>query len=120
MKHLLILSSLLLIFSCSAQQNKAKILNQQEFSKELKAKQNAQLIDVRTPGEYQGGHLDGARNIDYLDESFATKIETLDKNRPVFVYCQAGGRSGRAASMLVKAGFKEVYDLRGGYGAWKK
>lgn len=75
----------------------------------------ATLLDVRTPQEYNGGHIEGALNIpvDDLDRH----MSELPKDKPIVVHCQSGRRSARAVSMLQSAGFKEVYDL-GGIGNW--
>ncbi len=77
-----------------------------------------QLIDVRTPNEYAGGHIGNAANININDGSFEQKIAELDKSKPVYVYCASGGRSGKAASYLNSQGFQEVYDLKGGITQW--
>jgi len=73
------------------------------------------LVDVRTPEEYLEGHIDGAINIDFNGADFDTKIDSLDKLTPVLVYCQAGGRSGKAKDVMSEKGFSEVYNLIGGY-----
>lgn len=78
-----------------------------------------QLIDVRTPEEYKAGHLANARLINFHSADFTEQLSTLDKNKPVLVYCAVGGRSGKAADKLNKLGFQEVYDLDGGFNAWK-
>lgn len=96
-----------------------KVVSQSEF-KTLMSKKGAQLIDVRTPEEYKGGYIDNAKNIDFNSSDFKAKMAKLDKTKPVLIYCAAGGRSGKTASMLKEMGFKEVYDLQGGYSAWKK
>ena len=80
---------------------------------------NAQLVDVRTPGEYAGGHIGNAQNIDYNGADFKTKIDALDKSKPILVYCQAGGRSKKACTMMKGLGFSEIYELKSGYGDWE-
>lgn len=96
-----------------------KVVNQAEFKKQM-ARKEAQLIDVRTSEEYSGGHIGNAKNIDFNGPDFKAKMAKLDKNKPVLVYCQGGVRSAKAAAVLKEMGFKEVYDLQGGYGSWKK
>jgi rhodanese-related sulfurtransferase len=81
---------------------------------------NAQLVDVRTPEEYADSHLEGAVNIDWLAEDFAAKTASLDKSKPVLVYCAFGGRSEEALNTMKQAGFTDVHDLIGGIKAWKK
>ena len=89
-----------------------------DFEQKVKSTPGAQLIDVRTPDEFSGGHLDQADNINYNDAGFETKIQKLDKSKPVFVYCLSGGRSGKAAAKMKELGFQEVYDMQGGILAW--
>ena len=75
-----------------------------------------QVLDVRTPEEWKGGHLTMAKHINVNDADFAAKVDKLDKTKPVVVYCAAGGRSSRAASVLASKGFKTVYNVsNGGY-----
>lgn len=82
---------------------------------------DVQLVDVRTPAEYNQGHIDDAVNFDVSDtETFSTQIENLDKGRPVYVYCKKGGRSNKAAEILKTKGFTQIYDYSGGYDDWKK
>lgn len=89
-----------------------------EFQEKLGKNKSAQLIDIRTPGEFQSGHLKGSRNIDFYGANFKQQIATLKKDKPVFLYCRSGGRSGRAAQMLKQMGFTKIYDLKGGIMSW--
>lgn len=84
------------------------------------ANDNILLIDVRTPNEYASGHIQNSVNIDYRAGNFKELIQELDKNQDVYVYCKVGGRSGSAAKMMEKMGFKKVYDLDGGISNWEK
>ena len=79
---------------------------------------DVQLVDVRTPGEWRAGVIDGALLYDIYSSDFEKRISELDPSKPVYVYCAVGGRSGNASAKLKKMGFK-VYDLRGGMDAWK-
>ena len=75
------------------------------------------LLDVRTPGEFSGNHLDGAVNIPVAD--LERRLPELgEKDRPVVVYCESGGRSRAAARMLLDRGFETVHDL-GSWRNWK-
>lgn len=88
---------------------------------EFKAKIEADtvvLIDVRTPEEYMDGFIAGAGTIDVNGTLFEMKIKELDKSQAVYVYCAAGRRSTKAAKILEKNGFKEIYNLDGGVRAW--
>ncbi|MBY0595728.1 rhodanese-like domain-containing protein [Bacillus bingmayongensis] len=87
--------------------------------KELKAKmnqKNKQFIDVRTPGEFRGNHIQGFRNIP-LNE-LVQKASYLDKNKEVIVICQSGMRSKQATKMLKKLGFQHITNVSGGMNAW--
>jgi rhodanese-related sulfurtransferase len=102
-----------------AQAPAATVLPPPAFDKTLQATPDAILLDVRTPEEYRASHLDRALNIDFYDQDFRDQCGRLDKNKPVFVYCAAGGRSESAAAILKKLGFAAVYDMQGGMRAWK-
>jgi thioredoxin len=95
----------------------AQSLSVESFEKKLLETSNAFLLDVRTAGEFGGGHLPKATNIDFRSPDFASKIKDLPKDKPVFVYCLSGGRSAQAAEMLRKEGF-QVTELQGGYLKW--
>lgn len=119
MKKFLYLFALAMIFiSCEAQQKKgAELISPEKFSQEIN-KRDALLIDVRTPEEFNAGHIEGAQNINLHDESFTSNINKLDKEKTVFVYCKAGRRSSEAATTLKQNGFKNVVELDGGTTAW--
>ncbi len=86
---------------------------------EKKITEPVQLVDVRTPEEFTGGHVKGAVNMDVRGNDFATQIATLDKTKPVVVYCLSGGRSAGAAEQLLAAGFTQVYNYGGGMLEWR-
>lgn len=79
-------------------------------------KKGALLVDVRTPEEFAGGHIDGAVNIP-IDDLDARKGE-LPKDKDIVVYCRSGGRSARAKNLLAQAGYTKVLDL-GAMSNWK-
>jgi thioredoxin 1 len=97
----------------------ATVLPAADFNKKLLETPAKQIIDVRTPKEFATGHLPNAVNINFNDSAFASNIASLDKSKPVFVYCLAGGRSANAAKKMEEAGFTTVYDLKGGVMAWQ-
>ena len=82
----------------------SQVLSVDEFEKKYAEMPTAQLVDVRTTGEYGGGHLPKAQNIDYRSADFTQKIQSLDKTKPVFVYCLAGGRSAEAVNIFKQNG----------------
>ena len=117
MKSITLFFGIFMLAACSYGQ---KRVTQEEF-KELIKDKNAQVLDVRTANEVAQGKIQGSMNIDYFKSDFmAIANKKLDKNKPVLVYCAAGGRSASAAKDLKKAGFKKVYDLEGGYDNWKE
>ncbi len=90
----------------------------QEF-RQLMDDPDVVILDVRTPGETAGGTIEGAVEMDYRDPAFATKMAELDKDKTYLVYCAVGGRSSGACEMMSEAGFGKLYNLDGGYTAWK-
>lgn len=123
MKHLSITLILLVsvaLISCnsnvSAQQS--QLLEAKDFKEKIN--EDVHLIDVRTAREYKQGHIKGAVNIDYMSSDFAEQIEKLDTSKPIVIYCRTGRRSGLSTKVIVQAGFKEIYDLKGGTVNWTK
>ena len=88
-----------------------------EFKSKLSSSEGI-LLDVRTENETSQGYIPGASFINLYDENFNKKINLIQKNKPVFVYCKMGGRSAKASQELINVGFKEVYNLNGGIQAW--
>ena len=118
-KILITVFTLLIAASCSNGQN-AGSLSPEEFAAKVKTLSAAPIIDVRTPGEFSSGHLPKATNIDWNTNTFMRSIAQYDKKKPIFVYCQVGGRSSAAASAMRSAGFKQVYEMAGGVRGWKE
>jgi len=110
-----------LLFSCGvlAQQENVKLLPPNAFQQELESSTPKQLIDVRTPQEFQSGHIATAKNINLYDADFKERLEKLDRDQPVYVYCKVGGRSAKAAETMHELGFTHIYDLEGGIMAWE-
>lgn len=112
------LIALIFITNCNFAQQ-ANILNANDFEKKIATEKNIQLIDVRTPEEFQQGYIKGAKNINIYSLTFEQEINKLDKTKPVYIYCRSGNRSKSAAQVLSKNGFKVIYDLQGGISAWQ-
>ena len=87
------------------------------YEKQLKQPE-VQLIDVRTPEEFSQGHLENAKNINIMAEDFDAQVASLDKSKPVMVYCKSGGRSARASERLKELGFTTITDLEAGITNW--
>jgi rhodanese-related sulfurtransferase len=119
MKTLTLLAVIcLFVSSCQSPNESTPTLVSSEEMKKLMDMDSIQLIDVRSLEEFRKGHLKGAQNLIY-DDDFAQKISQLDKSKPVAVYCKTGRRSEECSNILKKAGFKKVYDLKGGLSQWK-
>lgn len=104
--------------SCQGQQKgEIQTVSPEQFSQKIK-EDYSQLIDVRTPKEFKEGHIQNAVNIHLYDQDFEQRINKLDKEKPVYVYCRAGGRSTDAAATLKAQGFKLIIGLEGGTEAW--
>jgi rhodanese-related sulfurtransferase len=115
---ILILFAVVVSFANCQGQDGVQKLSVADYEKKLNETSNEIIVDVRTPEEYQSGHLVNATLINYYDSDFKEQISKLDKSKPVYVYCKAGVRSAKAANILRESGFKEVYDLQGGFDAW--
>jgi len=112
--------ALLILVSCSSGQNQSKTnLSPADFAKQISSMPEAPVLDVRTPGEFAGGHIAKAINVDWNGADFEKGIAGLDKKKPVFVYCLSGGRSGSAAKMMRESGFVSVFELNGGMIRWR-
>jgi rhodanese-related sulfurtransferase len=82
--------------------------------------ENIQILDVRTAGEYQNGHIPHSLLADWnKPDQFMDRIKYVDKTKPVYVYCLSGGRSAAAAKWMRENGYGPVYELKGGINAWK-
>jgi rhodanese-related sulfurtransferase len=87
--------------------------------KQAIASQSVQVLDVRTANEFNGGHISHALQANWMDKTeFADRTQHLDKNQPIYIYCQAGGRSASAQAFLIEKGYK-VINLEGGMSNWK-
>ena len=108
------LLAFLLVLLCTQCTQKKEILITEFSQNDIK---NAVLVDVRTPEEYDAGHVEQAININWFDADFQEQVNELDKKKTIYVYCKKGGRSAKAAQMLDSLGY-EVVDLLGGYDAY--
>jgi rhodanese-related sulfurtransferase len=118
--------TLSLFFGCSAAEpaTPTRILEDitageaDELIRENAGNPDFMIIDVRTPQEYAGGHIADSILIDFNADDFEDKIGQLDREGKYLVYCRSGNRSSRALSVMQELGFKEVYNMLGGIGAW--
>jgi len=121
LKNLILLCFVSLIAGAAvnAQTAKVKEIDAKEFDA-LSKKPNVMILDVRTPEEVAEGKIKGAKNIDFMDNEFMSKVDSLDKNITYLIYCKAGGRSAKAAAALNSVGFKSTYSLDDGITGWQE
>jgi rhodanese-related sulfurtransferase len=115
-KILLIILGAIIIYSVVTylmQRKIVKALTEEEFRAGYR---KAQLIDVREPDEFAAGHILGARNIPLTQ--LRMRMKEIRNDQPIYLYCQNGLRSGRAAQMLYRKGYRNLYHLKGGFKNW--
>nr|WP_322623717.1 rhodanese-like domain-containing protein [uncultured Flavobacterium sp.] len=117
-KYLLGVAALAMLTACKKEQKTgteqvAPVAFEQEMKDDA-----GQLVDVRMPKEYAEGHIDGAKNLHIYDNDFAERLDSLDKDETVYVYCKAGARSAEAVELMERKGFKHIVELEGGLDAW--
>ncbi|PLR76480.1 rhodanese-like domain-containing protein [Bacillus sp. V3-13] len=113
---LLIVAGAIIIYSTAmwlTQRRIVKTLTEEQFREGYR---KAQLIDVREPNEYDAGHILGARNIPL--SQLKMRLKEIRPDKPVYLYCQSGMRSGRAAQLLHRKGYKDLSHLQGGFKKW--
>ena len=113
---LLILIAAIIIYygyTILRQRKIVKTLTEEQFREGYR---KAQLIDVREPNEFDNGHILGARNIPMTQMKM--RLQEIRPDKPVYLYCQSGMRSGRAAQLLYKKGYKDLSHLQGGFKKW--
>jgi thioredoxin 1 len=111
------LASIIPFYACSQGQSTEE-LSAEAFKEMIHQHPDYVVMDVRTPEEYQKGHLLNASNINWNGPDFEHQINALDTSQTILVYCLSGGRSASAASVLRNKGFK-VYELKGGILKWR-
>lgn len=120
-KILIILLTAVVLSGCSSGQVETTVtrLSAVDFFNGINNSQAPIVLDVRSAGEFQNGHLEHAINLDWDGRDFNDQISALDKNSPVFVYCLSGSRSRRAANKLRREGFSQVFEMPGGMMEWR-
>ena len=104
-------------FTCAAD---AKNVTVDEAAKLVQSNTNVVVLDVRTPREFESGHIKGATNINFNDKDFAKKVAALDKNKTYIIHCAAGGRSGKACEQIKTLDFKNMLHMNEGFNKWKE
>lgn len=117
MLRILILSLSILSLGACAQSNGGTNLDVKQVS-EMMENEDIVVVDVRTPQEYNQGHLKGAQLVDFYGANFKEEIGKLDKAKKYVVYCRSGGRSAKSVQMMKEMGFTDVYNMSGGFISW--
>ncbi|MBW1698412.1 MAG: rhodanese-like domain-containing protein [Deltaproteobacteria bacterium] len=77
------------------------------------------ILDIRTPAEFNAGHIPNSILIDFYSKTFAEKIQQLDRTKTYLVYCRSGNRSRRSLELFKKLKFRKVYHMDSGIIGWK-
>ncbi len=110
---------LLLISRFLMAQSAATILFPNDFEKSIKQNPNIPVMDIRTKGEFDSGHIKKAMHVDYLSEDFEEYMkQTFPKKNPLLLYCQTGQNSQDAAQYLSELGYDNITILKGGFEKW--
>lgn len=113
----LLAAGVLILGGCSSKGSAITNMNTKDFSEKTQ-QAGVVVLDVRTPGEFSQGHIQGAMNIDVEAPTFSSEIAKLDKTKTYAVYCRSGNRSGVATKAMAKAGFTHLYNLENGITDW--
>lgn len=108
---------ILFAFFCLLQTPTVEVLEKPQY--QTLVERGYQVIDVRTPEEFEAGHIEGALNINVKAAEFVDEIQKLSKTDTLLVYCRSGRRSAYAAQVMVSFGFRKIYDLEGGFLNWE-
>lgn len=76
------------------------------------------ILDIRTPQEFEAGHIAGARNMDFYAKTFAQEFRSLDREKTYLMYCRSGNRSRQLMGAVEKMRFKKVFHMRSGIVDW--
>lgn len=112
------IASVGLLAGCSSSNEAIKKVDPIEFS-EVVNQPGVIVLDVRTPEEFNAGHIANAVNINLEGSDFASEVSKLDKDSTVAVYCRSGNRSGVATKQMAELGFVDMYDMQGGIIDWE-
>jgi rhodanese-related sulfurtransferase len=94
-------------------------LSQEEWVEKLENDENAFILDVRTPEEFEQGQIPESTNLNiYLGQEFLEELEKLDKSKNYYVYCRSGQRSRQACAIMNSIGISNAYNLMGGILEW--
>lgn len=129
---ILILSLILLLSACSVNDLTGEVIasenNEDNFQKRISIEETQKLIeeekpliiDIRTPEEYNQGHLEGAININFYENTFYKEIKEIETEKPILIYCRSASRSGKAMKGLKGQLENAIYEMKDGIIAWQR
>jgi phage shock protein E len=109
--------STIFLTGCSSEGGSAVDLGVAEFQAKTQ-EADVVILDVRTKGEFNEGHIANSINIDVESDTFLNEISNLDKSKTYAVYCRSGNRSGQAVAKMTNEQFISLYNLNGGVIDW--
>jgi thioredoxin len=117
-RFIIILALFSLFFTAKTQENGFKQVDSKEFKK-LVETESGVLLDVRTRMEFKNGHIEESGNLNYYALDFKKRLGLLPKDQPIYLYCNTGYRSEKAAEVLIIKGYTRVYNLEHGIMEWE-
>ena len=126
---LFLLVNFVFFASCNSQVNPegadlvttlVKDVSVDELKSAIDQKEDILILDVRTVREVKSSHIQNSIHIDINGASFNDEVNSLDKDKTIYVYCKVGGRSSMACKKMVKMGFKDVRNISGGIMEWER
>ena len=112
-----LIAGVLILSGCSSRSGAIMNMNAQDFAAKIQER-GVVVLDVRTPSEFNQGHIQGAVNMDVEASAFESNMSKLDKTKSYAVYCRSGNRSGVATHAMAKAGFTRLFNLENGMNDW--
>ena len=120
-KFIFLLVMLLVPLQCSAAESSVENVDAKTFAAVIEAHKSDMdvvILDIRTPAEFNAGHIAGAVMLDFYSKSFAQDFDRLDRNKTYLVYCRSGNRSGQLMRAIKNLGFKKIYNMERGLVDW--
>ena len=118
-KFILGLIGICILFSCASSNENVKTITVDDLKLKIREDRNIQILDVRTASETSDGVIFNAIQVNLISNSFETKsLEVLNKEKPVYVYCRSGRRSGITTELMLENGFENVFNIKGGMIKW--
>lgn len=119
-KSLFLLNLFSLVLACTTSQpTSLEVVSSADFEALIRNQKNTLVLDVRTPAEFNAGHISNAEILDFKQADFKSKLMQYKSQDTILVYCRSGNRSHQAAKLMQEIGISKIYELDGGYLAWK-